>query len=223
MNNFVTVKLRVPINKVRPNPWNPNYMTPSQFEKEKKSIEQLGMIGSIFVGEYGDDYMILDGEHRWKVLKELGYTEIDVENIGSVNESQIQFYTVHMNNTRGQDDVIKRAALLSAMEEGQLQLLPFSEEQIANERKLVEFDFSQYDTGAEIKERKFAQLVVLQLTSEESKVWQQVKKMLIDRYKIDKDDTKKRQDVQTVMYMIKNFLGVSLGSEPGQTVFTIEA
>lgn len=223
MNNFVTTKITVPIDKIRPNVFNPHYMTPAQFEKEKESIEKLGMIGSIFVGEYGEDFVILDGEHRWKVCKELGYTELPVENIGPVTESQIKFYTVHMNNTIGQDDILKRAALLSAMDSGQLMLLPFTEEQIQNEKKFVEFDFSQYDVQLEPKERKFGMVVVMPMTSEEGMVWNNVKQTLIERGKIDTDNSKKRQDIQTLMYLCENMLNVFEGGTAGERVREIQS
>lgn len=222
MNNFVTQKVIVPIDKVAPNPWNPNFMSPGQFSKEKDSIQKLGLIGSIFVREYGDYYQILDGEHRWKVCKELGYTEIPVENIGPVSDADAQFYTVHMNNTRGQDDVFKRAALFKLMSENHQQMLPFTSEQIENEKSLITFDFSQYEKESELPERTPGLLIVLPFSDQESQVWLKAKEELVKRDCITTDNTKKKQDIQAVMYLIKNFLGIVVGVNNDGTTIPFE-
>ena len=52
INNFTTEKKVVPIDDVIPNPYNPNYMDKAMFEKARKSLEELGMLGSIIVRNY---------------------------------------------------------------------------------------------------------------------------------------------------------------------------
>lgn len=41
----------VPINAIRPNPWNPNVMSEFMFEKERASIREFGFIDPILVRE----------------------------------------------------------------------------------------------------------------------------------------------------------------------------
>lgn len=215
MNNFTTAKKVVPIDDVLPNPWNPNFMDKGMFEKAKKSVEELGMLGSILVRDYIGRYQIMDGEHRWKVAKELGYTEIPVEVIiGDVTDDMAKLLTIHLNNLHGKDDVFKRAEILRQLNEGQLALLPFSEEEIENEKKFVEFDFAQYDVAADAKPREFGMVVVLPMTTEEGAVWRKAKELLMERGKIDKDNNKKRQDIQVVMYLLENMLNIHLGGVP---------
>lgn len=153
MNNFKTNKIKVPINNVLPNPWNPNSQTKEMFEKEVSSIKELGLLGSILVREKAGCYEILDGEHRWKACKELNYTEIQVENMGEIDDSQAKLLTVMLNNLRGKDDIEKRAKIYEQLSAGQLSLLPFSEEQIENEKRLFKFDFAQYDKQKEVSQK----------------------------------------------------------------------
>ena len=44
INDFKTEKLTVDIDKIMPNPWNPNIQEKAIFEKQKKSIDELGFI-----------------------------------------------------------------------------------------------------------------------------------------------------------------------------------
>lgn len=215
MNNFVTKKIEVSIHNIKPNPFNPNFMDAPTFRKEVESIKQLGMIGSIIVRDHivPGYYEILDGEHRWKAAVELGYTLMQVETIGQIPDSMMKFLTVHLNNLHGKDDIFKRAAILKDLDAGQTQLLPFTTEEIDNEKKLISFDFSQYEREAELPERKFAMVVVLPLNVDEAKVWQAAKDELVARKLITVDNSKKKQDIQAIMKMIEFTLGLTIGFE----------
>jgi len=132
MVNFRTEKRMVPIDNILPNPWNPNVMEKFMFEKAKQSVRELGFLGSILVRQHTVDgyYQILDGEHRWKVLKEEGESQCPVEVIiGEMSEEEAKLLTNLINNLRGKDDIFKRAKILEALNEGQLQLLPMTSEE----------------------------------------------------------------------------------------------
>lgn len=146
MNNFTTTKKRILIKDIVPNPWNPNRQTSSMKQKGVSSVKEFGMLGSILCREVAGIYEILDGEHRLGYAKELGYTELDVESLGEIDDSRAKILTVLLNNLRGKDDIEKRAAIYKKLDEGQLQLLPFTADEIKNEKDLFEFDFSQYES-----------------------------------------------------------------------------
>lgn len=208
MNNFKTTKKVVKITDVLPNPWNPNEQSEEIFRKEVASIKELGMLGSILVRETGGIYQILDGEHRWKACKELGYTEIPVESIGEVPDKDAKLLTILLNNLHGKDSLEKRAKILEELETGQLQLLPFTEEEIENEKALFKFDFSQYDEELPV-DRKTDRLIHIQLTEEEYKVWEhclEVAKM---------NDQK---EAQILMQMAEHYLAVNLGQSAGSRI-----
>lgn len=145
MEKFPTEKKIVDINLVVPNPHNPNNQSEFIYERMKQAIKEEGLFGSIIVHPWCGQYQILDGEHRVRACKELGYTQIPIEcALQEMPEDQVKFWTVFFNNTRGRDDVLKRAKLLEDINQGQSQLLPFTEQEIENEKKLIQFDFTQF-------------------------------------------------------------------------------
>lgn len=226
INDFKTEKLTVDIDKIMPNPWNPNIQEKAIFEKQKKSIDELGFIGSIIVRRINHttcDYQILDGEHRFKAAKEHGYTQIQVECfIGDLFDNDAQLLTILLNNLHGKDDVFKRAKILEVLNEGQLQLLPFTQEEIEHEKKFVNFDFSQYEKeGENMPEREFALVIVLPFNQDEALVWNKAKEELVKRGMIS-EKNKKKQDVQLVMRLLKNFLGIVEAKSMDENVLTLE-
>lgn len=201
-NKFTSTKLVVPIDKIAPNRWNPNVQSKETFEKTKQSIEKFGLVGSVYVREINHtsaDYEILDGEHRWKAAKEMGYTEIPVENLGAITDDQVKVLTVLFNNLRGKDDVEKRAAIFKQLDAGQLQLLPFTAEQIEAEKSLVDFDFSIYDKEETVPARGTSNVLIhLELTKEEKRIWDEACTIAKAKEKLN--------ETQLFMYMLKFYL-----------------
>ena len=144
MQSFPTNKKRIPINDVFPNSWNSNQQSSSTFKKEIASIKERGFIQPIIVREVDGIHEIIDGEHRWRACKELEYTEIDVECIGSVSTVLAKSLTLDLNNLRGQDDILKRAAIIKQIKQGQGMLFAFDQSDIDAEISLLDFDFSQF-------------------------------------------------------------------------------
>lgn len=179
MNKLPTEKKIVPIDSIIANFWNPNVMPKATFEKMKQTIVEKGLFGSIYVRRFestsGIQYQILDGQHRWQACKELGWTEIPVEvAINEVSDRETQFWTIYFNNTRGKDDIEKRSVILENLELGQIPLLPFTEEEIENEKKLFKFDFSQYETkDVEVPENEMLHPLVMKFNESEWEAVQQ--------------------------------------------------
>lgn len=214
MNKFNTEKKIVPIDHIVPNRWNPNVQSGDMFKKGVASVEALGMLGSILVRKTAGVYEILDGEHRWRYMKELGYTECPVEDMGEIEDSQAQLLTVLLNNLRGKDDVEKRAKIYEALDEGQLQLLPFSQEEIANEKALFKFDFSKYKDKAEpppaVRQRSF----LIACSEDEYKVIQKALYIAKEEYK--------QEPLQWIMEQVDNYLAIHLGRSAGNPVAEFE-
>ena len=132
IEKLVTEKKIVKIDDIVTNPWNPNVMPDVLFQKMKAVINEKGLFGSIIVRPLAGCYQILDGEHRWKALKELGYKEVPVEcSVVEITDQDAKFWTIYFNNTRGKDDVEKRAQIFEELEQGQTTFLPWTEEEIS--------------------------------------------------------------------------------------------
>jgi hypothetical protein len=208
MNNIpklVTKKIIVPIDRLSPNRWNPNKMSIGIYNVMKQAIVERGLWGSIYVrklngqNEVDDKYEILDGEHRWKACKELGWTELPVEcSINEVRDIDVPYYTVYFNNTKGKDDIEKRAQVFEQLQEGQEQLLPFTKEEIENEKQLFKFDFSQYETkDSELSQNEFNHVLSFKFNNDE---WEIIQKA----FKFSKKDN--QTEKQLFMVLIGRYL-----------------
>lgn len=92
MDSTTTVSLR----DIAPNPWNPHRMLPEELDALKQSILEDGQWRPILVIEMDvpDDetpvikapYRIIDGEHLYKALNALGYSEAQVMVYGKNSE-----------------------------------------------------------------------------------------------------------------------------------------
>lgn len=68
-------------NKLRPNDYNPNRMTDSEFAEFVAEIKHLGRLPKPIVVRSGndDEFIIIDGEHALKAAKAVGLAEVDCE------------------------------------------------------------------------------------------------------------------------------------------------
>lgn len=143
--------LRLPLGRVEPNPWNPNEMSRERYGKLKvniqKTLEGAGKVPPIIVRPLDDvkRYQIIDGEHRWKVFKDLSEARIPVFSM-RVDEGTARIMTNNLNYLRGSANRDKYAkGIMRLVEMGQSvqslgELLPESPEGI--EQLLGEVDIS---------------------------------------------------------------------------------
>lgn len=111
--------IKIPINKIKPNVYNNNVFQARMFERLKQSIKAEGFTVPIIVRYKKDEKMfeIVDGEHRYKAMKELGYKEITAKVISdedrdNINRLKHKLLTINYNKIKGYDDVEKTSKLL---------------------------------------------------------------------------------------------------------------
>jgi ParB/RepB/Spo0J family partition protein len=120
--------------KIKPNPWNPNRMSPAIFQKLKNEISKNGFLAPITVRRTGDFFEIIDGEHRWKVAGELGHKTVPCF-VCDMKDTGAKIKTLQLNGLHGENDPELLADLLAELSEelGYDQLekaLPWSEYEI---------------------------------------------------------------------------------------------
>ena len=123
----------IPIDKLKPNPWNPNQQSDLVFEKEKSSIQTIGFVTVPIVRESPGGFEILDGEHRWKAISEIGGKDITVNNLGTVDDAEAKLITELLNSLKGINDPIRHQAMLAEMLEQMPEyrdLLPYTPEHL---------------------------------------------------------------------------------------------
>jgi hypothetical protein len=104
----------VPIDSIHPNSWNVNVMKASVYSFLKRSIKKVGFVQPIVITK---DNVIIDGEHRWKAIKELGFTEVEVK-VLDMTEDEAKASTINFNMTKGVLDSDKLGRMLHDMEMG---------------------------------------------------------------------------------------------------------
>lgn len=104
----------VPIDSIYPNPYNPNRQSEHEFELLKLSILEDGFTQPIIVQR--SSRMIVDGEHRWKALTQLGSTIIPVVFV-DMQDAQMRISTLRHNRARGSEDVELSVKILEDLRE----------------------------------------------------------------------------------------------------------
>jgi len=105
----------VKIKECVPNWWNPNEMNARQFASLKKALTKYGQTKPIQVGVWPnmkvkDGYVIVGGYHTWKVLGEIGETEIEANIHNFKNEDEAKLYGL-TDNIHGSNQQIKLGKL----------------------------------------------------------------------------------------------------------------
>jgi ParB-like chromosome segregation protein Spo0J len=81
----------IPHGNIEPDPENPNEMSGEMLEALKDDIRRRGFVQPVLVRPVEGGYRLIDGEHRWRVLGELG-----AETVPCVNRLRGKFVPVRL-------------------------------------------------------------------------------------------------------------------------------
>jgi len=137
----------IPVDRLVPNPWNPNKMSDEMLRKEIDSIKEFGFVDPIHCRALDEVFQIIDGEHRWIGAKAIGMEEIPCIML-DVDDTVAEQLTIVLNDLRGKPDEAKLAALVRDLSTRRSMLdlervLPYKREKLAEmiaERK-ADFDW----------------------------------------------------------------------------------
>lgn len=107
----------VDIKKVMLNPWNPNKMTERKYQGLKNSIQKFPEVlegNRIIVRKVDNKYQIINGEHRYKALMELGHKEIPIMDLGKVPDDEAKLLTLTLANV-GTEDFDKKLRIIDSI------------------------------------------------------------------------------------------------------------
>lgn len=108
----------LPAEDLHPDPMNPNHLSDRRMAALKRDIEQGSFFRPVVVRpREGGGYTITDGEHRWRILRELDEAKIPcvIDDAGEV-EGRIRNLTLNM--LHGKPDPIREANLLVEITNG---------------------------------------------------------------------------------------------------------
>jgi ParB-like chromosome segregation protein Spo0J len=129
-------------------------MTPLMYSKAIESIKEFGFIDPVTVRQNpagSPRFQILDGEHRWRVGRDLGLPQIPYFDVGPIDDQRAKKLTIVLNELHGQYDPKSMGDLLNDLlsRESPTELLltvPFTEEALAGMVGLKDFDWKGLDT-----------------------------------------------------------------------------
>lgn len=119
---------QLPVDALRPNPWNPNRMDAATMRAERESIAEYGFIDPVTVRPrppQADDgprergrelWQIIDGEHRILIAGELGLAEVPAV-VLVVSDIEAERLTLILNEAHGEPDSRRLGQLLAELQE----------------------------------------------------------------------------------------------------------
>lgn len=138
---------KVEISKVRENDWNPKDPNDPEYEKVVRSIRINGLTQPIFVRQNDNGetkYEVLDGAHRLRACKELGFKEIYIYDEGEISDELAKTFTI-WHQIQVPFETIELAPLVVELNRLDMEL-PYSDEEVNKFADMLEFSFNDYST-----------------------------------------------------------------------------
>jgi len=152
----------VAISEVGPNKWNPKLPfadTPEgqkNFARVLKSLKKHGQIDPILVRDVKSGLEIVNGYHRYMGMIDLGWTEVEIKNLGKISDYKAKAIALATEDAKIPLDRIKVAQMVTdilGFDHKGIDDLPYDAEEAEAMKKLLEFDFDQFeDDGKEIED-----------------------------------------------------------------------
>ena len=147
---------KININKLKLSEYNPRKdLQPddSEYKKIKKSIEEFGYVDPLIVNK---DYTVIGGHQRLKVLRELGFSDIDCV-VVDLSKSKEKALNIALNKIQGEWDLPKLKDLLQELDTGEFDIgiTGFDDNEI--EELMTQFfnpdEQKEYDENIEVKNK----------------------------------------------------------------------
>lgn len=115
------------ISDLFPNPWNTNVVSPENQSKIEESVRRFGMFKPLVVRTLTDGRLeILGGQHRWEAAKALGIEQVEVVDLGQIDDKKAKEISLVDNGRYGVDDGLRLSELLRELGDVE-EYLPYSE------------------------------------------------------------------------------------------------
>lgn len=179
---------KISIEKLKPAEYNPRKdLKPEdeEYQKIKKSLIEFGYVAPVIVNS---DMTVIGGHQRLKVLKELGYTEIEC-NVVDLDKEKEKALNIALNKITGEWDNTKLEELLAELKETDIDMdtTGFSFDEVDNMLKDItgskEDDFDVDQALNEIEEP----------TSKPGDIW------ILGRHRLMCGDSTQKEDVLHLM------------------------
>jgi len=163
--------------------WNYKGEDAEKSGKLQENIKRNGQIENIIVRELETGfYEVVNGNHRYDAMKEIGFKFAVVHNKGKISLSQAKRIAIETNETRFETDQLKLAELLGDISQefniDDLAItMPFNADEITNMVDVLGFDFSQYQEeptggfGQPAETQENYKVVTIEIPEETYNLW----------------------------------------------------
>lgn len=138
----------IPIGNLKPAEYNPRKISREMLNALKKNIKQFGLVDPLIVNK---DMTIIGGHQRFKACMELGFKEIPCI-VFDLPKSKEKTLNLALNKITGDWDKKKLEKLLHDIENIDMELTGFTDDELAKLIKDIEFDTSEYDIAPRMME-----------------------------------------------------------------------
>lgn len=107
----------LPVAALYSHPGNPNRMSKSKFARLVADLGRTGQYEPLVVRRRAQGaarWQVLNGHHRLRALKQLGYRRVDCVVFGA-DDAQAQLYLLNLNRLCGRDNLYKKAQLIERL------------------------------------------------------------------------------------------------------------
>lgn len=106
---------QIPLDRIDMDPDNPNVITPRIYEHLKATIRDYGFWQPVLVTPVGDRYRMIDGEHRARIISELGGAKIPAVVADEMSVPEARLMLLNMNGSRGDFEPLKFANFVDGL------------------------------------------------------------------------------------------------------------
>ena len=114
--------IELPIEALKEAPWNVNQVDDSMMQRLRTSIGKYGLVQNLVVRQIANDYEVLSGNHRLRLLHELLIKKVPCV-VVDVDDAHARLLAQALNHIHGDDDLGLRAELIREV----MQVLPEEE------------------------------------------------------------------------------------------------
>lgn len=194
--------MTIPIEKLIAHPGNPNRMSKRNFVRLVRNIERTGRYEPLVVRRQGDGFQIINGHHRCRALKQLGYETVDAI-VWDVDDAEADILLSTLNRLGGSDVLEKKLALLGRLNRKMharemAKLLPFTRSQIERLKNL-----KVPSAPAKINVKSFAMPMVFFLSDAQQKI---VAKALASTRENQNEKTKAARNAAALTYIAQRLI-----------------
>jgi ParB/RepB/Spo0J family partition protein len=199
------------LDKLVAHPDNPNRMSKTKFAKLLRNIERTGRYEPLIVRlcpQKPDCFQIINGHHRWRALRELGYKTAEAV-VWDVNDQDTDILLATLNRLGGSDVLDMKLTLLKRLNKSAFdgrtaklaKLLPQTANQI---KRLTEFTISDCRKAIENRKSQTLNPLVFFLNDEQQAIVEKALSAPIS--KVEKSRTKAVKNAAALTYIAREFI-----------------